>query len=185
VKNDLSVREAEESDLENIIDYFLKADRQFLHGMGVDPVKLPTKEKWLTLISSDHKQPIESKSLFYVIWLLDQVPIGHSNINKINFGEEAYMHLHMWRGDNRQKGIGLEFVKMSLPYYFNNFKLKNLYCEPYALNPAPNKTLKKLGFDLIKQYETIPGWIGFHQPVNKWRMTSQNINRFRADSRDR
>ena len=32
----LSVREAGESDLVNMIDYFLKADKSFLEGMGVE-----------------------------------------------------------------------------------------------------------------------------------------------------
>ena len=166
--NNLSVREAEENDYQNIVDYFVKADLLFLNGMGVDPVKLPTREQWLKSLADNHKKSNENKSIYYIIWVLDNDPIGHSNINKIIFGEEAYMHLHMWRGDTRQKGIGLEFMKMSIPYYFKNFHLKKLYCEPYALNPAPNKTLKKLGFDFIKQYETIPGLISFPQSVNKW-----------------
>ena len=44
--------------------------------------------------------------------------------------------------------------------------LENLYCEPYALNLAPNGTLLKLGFKLVKQYETTPGSINFYQKVN-------------------
>jgi len=168
MEHNLSVRVATENDFENMTDYFLKADNQFLHAMGVDPVKLPNRDEWLTLLLEDHKKAMMHKSFFYVTWLLDKIPVGHSNINKIIFGEEAYTHLHLWHGDKRKKGIGFGFMKMCIPYYFNNFKLKQLYCEPYALNPAPNMMLKKLGFDFIKQYETIPGWISFHQPVNRW-----------------
>jgi RimJ/RimL family protein N-acetyltransferase len=80
------------------------------------------------------------------------------------------MHLHMWGHNNRRKGAGLEFIKMSLPHYFQKFRLKILYCEPYALNPAPNKTLEKTGFEFIKTYDTTPGWINFHQPTNRWCM---------------
>jgi RimJ/RimL family protein N-acetyltransferase len=166
----LSVRPAEEADYQNIVDYFVKADLGFLGGMGVDPLKLPLREEWLKILYENHSKPIEERNIFYVIWLYENTPIGHSNINKIIFGEEAYMHLHMWRSDIRQQGNGLEFMKMSIPYYFKNFKLKKLYCEPYALNPAPNKTLKKLGFDFVKNYETIPGLINFQQPVNRWRL---------------
>ena len=80
------------------------------------------------------------------------------------------MHLHMWREDIRKSGLGFELMKNSIPYYFEIFQLKHLFCEPYALNIAPNKTLKKLGFDFIRQYETVPGWISFNQPVNRWVM---------------
>ena len=167
-ENNLSVRVAEENDFNNMVDYFLKADNQFLQGMGVDPEKLPKRGEWLTLLLDDHKKDIENKGFYYIIWLLENMPVGHSNINKIIFGKEAYMHLHFWRSDKRQKGFGFEFMKLCIPYYFNSFKLKKIYCEPYALNPGPNKILKKLGFDFIKQYETTPGRINFYQPVNRW-----------------
>jgi ribosomal-protein-alanine N-acetyltransferase len=133
----------------------------------VDPSKLPGKEKWLNLLADEQRQPLQNKKFYYVIWLLNNTPVGHSNINKIIFGEEAYMHLHIWNSDKRQKGIGLEFIKMSLPYYFDKLKLKRLYCEPSALNPAPNKILQKIGFDFEKKYEIIPGWINFYQTVNR------------------
>jgi len=62
-----------------------------------------------------------------------------------------------------------------LPFYFRNFKLQELICEPYSLNPAANKTLVKLGFEFIKEYETTPGWINLHQKVRRYVMT---IDRF-------
>jgi len=170
-----SVREVNENDYENIVDYFLKADKDFLHRMGVDINLLPKRDDWLNLLLYNHNKIIENKTIFYVIWLLGKTAVGHSNINKIIFGKEAYMHLHLWQSDKRQKGIGSEFMKMSIPYYFNNFKLKKLFCEPYALNPAPNKILEKLGFEFIKQHETIPGWINFHQPVNRWCMDADKF----------
>lgn len=169
-KNNLSVREIRETDFESIVDYFLKADKDFLSGMGVDACKLPQREEWLKILSDEYQQPIKNKKIFYVIWALSDEPVGHSNVNKIIYDHEAYMHLHLWHRGKRQKGMGGEFIKMSLPYYFDNFKLKKLYCEPYALNPAPNRTLNKSGFDFIEQYETVPGWLNFHQPVNKWCM---------------
>jgi RimJ/RimL family protein N-acetyltransferase len=131
-------------------------------------LKLPKRDDWLNLLFDNHKKTDANKTIFYVIWLVDGIPIGHSNINKIVYGEEAYMHLHMWHREKRKKGIGLELVRLSIPYYFAKFNLQRLYCEPYALNAAPNKTLTKLGFSLIKTYETIPGWISFYQPVNHW-----------------
>ena len=175
--NQLSVRLAELSDYEKISDYFLNADEQFYLGMGVDSKKLPKREVWLKMLHENHDQPFDKKTFFYVIWLLDAEAIGHTNINKIIFGEEAYMHLHMWKKDVRHSGLGLQLMKMSIPYYFNEFKLKTLYCEPYALNEAPNKTLNKLGFDFVKRYDTIPGWISFHQPVNRWKLDEDKFRK--------
>jgi RimJ/RimL family protein N-acetyltransferase len=163
-----SVRELQESEYERIVDYFLAATPDHLLTIGVDIRKLPEKEAWLKQLLEESRLPAKDKHLFYLAWLQDETPVGHSSINRIVFGKKAHMHLHLWEQDNRQKGIGSEFVRLSLPHYFNRFQLQKLYCEPYALNPAPNKTLKKLGFSFIERYEAVPGPLNFYQPVNKW-----------------
>lgn len=167
----IAARELQSRDAELVVRYFHDATPDFLKGMGVDRNKLPPADEWISMIHSDLEKPFDQKEYFYVIWMYENKPIGHSNINKIKYGQEAYMHLHLWTEDRRARGIGTSLVRLSLPYYFQNFKLNELYCEPYALNPAPNKTLEGIGFKLVKEYETIPGWINFHQPVKQWKMT--------------
>ena len=167
----IAVRELKNKDAELVVRYFHDATPDFLKGMGVDREKLPLADEWVKIIHTDIEKPHEQKEFFYVIWMYENKPIGHSNINKIVYGQEAYMHLHLWTADRRHKGIGTSLVRLSLPYYFQNFKLNELYSEPYALNVAPNKTLEGIGFELVKEYETIPGLINFHQPVKRWRMS--------------
>jgi len=167
----LSVREIQEDDIPLITNYWMSADNIFLEGMGVDVSKMPTKEFWQEMLEKQLSQSYNEKQSYATIWLADDGPIGHCNINKIVFGEEAYMHLHLWHTDIRQKGIGAELVKLSLPYFFENCALKMLYCEPYALNLAPNKTLEKLGFTFEKEYTTTPGFLNFEQPVIRWHLS--------------
>ena len=162
-------------DIKFIVDYFIYAKPDFLSGMGVDVSKLPARDEWITILRKELRVEDRKKMFYYIVWEMDDEPIGHSNINKITFDQEAYIHLHMWKEKKRQKGIGLQFVKMTLPYYFSKFRLKNLFCEPYTLNPAPNKTLIKAGFEFIEEYETIPGWINFHQKVNRYVMTKERF----------
>lgn len=171
----LSLRQSEVSDFESVVDYFLKSDKDFLLAMGVEISKLPSKEEWLNVLTSDFYMGNEKKSFFYVTLLLNNEPVGHSNINKIVFSEEAYMHLHLWQKQIRQKGIGFDLLQMTLPHYFDTFKLKKLYCEPSAFNPAQNKALEKLGFYFIKSYDTIPGWINSYQTVNRWCLAVEKI----------
>ena len=71
--------------------------------------------------------------------------------------------------------MGLELVKLTLPHFFEKLKLRKLYCEPYALNPAPNKTLARAGFELMKEYTTTPGPLNFEQPVKLWQMTRKQF----------
>jgi len=169
----LSVRELQENDIEHIIQYWLEADESYMKGMGVDTSKIPGREQWKEMLQQQLGQGYEEKQSYCIIWLADGKPVGHSNINKIKFGEEAYMHLHLWKPGARQKGWGTAFVKMTIPYFFRNYRLKKLYCEPYALNMAPHKTMKKLGFEFINEYITTPGWINFEQPVKLWMMSDE------------
>jgi RimJ/RimL family protein N-acetyltransferase len=175
----LSVREIQEIDIEKIADYWLNADKSFLEGMGVDTRRVPLREQWQDMLKEQIITPIPQKQSWCLIWERDRQPVGHSNINKITFGEEAYMHIHMWERDTRHKGIGLEFIKMCIPKFLETYHLQRLYCEPYALNPAPNKVLEKLGFRFCKTYTTTPGWINFEQQVNLWELTVQR-SRFKV-----
>ncbi|MBN4081184.1 GNAT family N-acetyltransferase [Caldithrix abyssi] len=172
---DKEIREIKETDIEFVIDYFISATPDFLHGMGADSNKLPNKEEWIKLLQKELKKENNEKEFYYIIWLIEGKPIGHSNINKIQYGKEAFMHLHLWKSDKRKKGIGSYFIQKTIPHFFNNFELEELYCEPYSLNPASNKILQKIGFEFIKEYETTPGWINFHQKVTRWVMTRKRF----------
>ncbi len=172
----LSVRELQPGDIGPLSDYWFESDPEFLINMGVDLSRMPTREQWIELLEQQISQTYREKQSYCIIWLSGNEPIGHSNINRIIFGEEAYMHLHIWKKDNRTKGMGLQFVKMTLPYFFRNMQLKKICCEPYALNPAPNKTMENLGFDFIKEYVTVPGWINYEQLVNHWELTLEKFS---------
>ncbi|CAN5361857.1 hypothetical protein BH11BAC1_BH11BAC1_14190 [soil metagenome] len=173
----LSVREIAARDLGLIADYWTLSEPDFLESMGVDLAKIPSREDLLEMLSQQLNQKYEDKKSFAIIWELDGSAIGHCNINKIIFGNEAYMHLHLWDSSQRKRGIGAELVKMTLPYFFNHYRLKKLCCEPYALNVAPNKTLEKVGFNFIRQYRTIPGNLNFEQEVMLWEMTDENFRK--------
>lgn len=162
------VREMQLDEVKLMVRYFLDADTGFLKGMGVDPAKLPSQSEWFELLQKDFARPIQKKQFYYLVWEADGVPFGHCNVNKIVFGQSAYMHLHIWTDGNRGRGCATQLLKPSIVHFFERLQLRELFCEPYALNPAPNKTLPKCGFRLSKNYETTPGWIAFHQPVNLW-----------------
>lgn len=171
----VEVREFIKPDIEKIVDYFIHAESHFLKGMGADKSKLPEREKWIQNLESELEKPNIKKGYYYIIWLLDGEPVGHSNINNISFGESATMHLHLWKNRIRKSGLGLEFLKLTIPDYFEKFELKKLICEPYFENIAPNRTLKKIGFDLIRTYETVPGPINFRQTVNRYELKKEQL----------
>ena len=164
----LNVREIRESDINFIADYWSTATPEYLLNMGVDLKKMPARSDFLTMLSNQIKLNYEHKKSFALIWEVDGKPVGHSNVNPIEFGNQAFMHLHIWYPEYRGKGFGEKFVKLSIPLFFEKLKLQRLFSEPYALNPSPNRTLPKAGFKFVKSYMTIPGSINFEQQVNRW-----------------
>lgn len=177
----LSVRELQETDIDLIADYWLNADDEFLTGMGVDLTKMPAREEWIKMLTEQLCHSPEEKKSYCIIWQLDDKPVGHSNVNKIIFGEEAFMHLHLWNYKARKKGIGTTLVKMTLPLFFDTLKLKKIYSEPYALNIAPNKTLERAGFSFVKELITIPGWLNFEQPVKLWELSVDDYKKINPE----
>jgi len=155
-----------QSEYEGMIDYFLTADDAFLRGMGVDRSLLPERYGWLQQLLADHAKPDEKKDRLYLAWICNAVQIGHVSVNKIIFGVEAYFHLHMWRADLRKAGFGIALCEQSIRFYFERLHLQRLWCEPYVNNPAPNRTVAKLGFVFVKRHRTVPGPINFEQEVN-------------------
>ena len=158
----------EEKDIPLFADYWFTAEDAYLVGMGVDLTKMPTREQFTVNLKTQLSLPYEQKRAYALILEANGEPVGHCNLNPVAYGKEGSMHLHIWKPEARRMGYGAEMVKMALPRFFSNFKLERVYSEPYALNPAPHKTLEKAGFLLVKEYVTSPGAITFEQPVKQW-----------------
>jgi RimJ/RimL family protein N-acetyltransferase len=166
----LVVREMQLHDVGVRIDYFHDSSDEHLLKLGVDRASLPSKEAWTSTYATDYALPIEHREGIALIWALDGRTVGFSSADRIVFGEEAFMHLHILSPELRHRGFGAEFVKESARCYFRLLQLKRLYCEPNAFNTAPNRTLQRAGFRYLFTHEAQPTPINFHQPITRWLM---------------
>ncbi|MEO8772565.1 MAG: GNAT family protein [Ferruginibacter sp.] len=171
----LSVRELKIGDIDLFASYWLNSDEFYLANMGVDIKKLPTKDEIFSYWKLQLEMPIENRLSYCIIWQKNNIPIGHSSTRPTYFGKEAHMHLHLWNKLDRGKGMGYELVKLTVRHLFERLNLMDLYCEPYALNPAPNELLKKVGFDFVKEYMTVPGPSNFEQKVKLWHLSARKF----------
>ena len=171
----LTARELQRGDIELIADYWSSSSGEFLVGMGVDLNKLPDRGDLIEMLSSQLGRSLEDRQSYCTIWEVNDEPIGHCNVNRIEIGSEAYMHLHLWRSDLRFKGRGSILVRKSLPFFFGKLGLRDLYCEPNAQNVAPNRVLEKAGFDFIRECRAVPGAINFEQSVKCWHMSREKF----------
>ncbi|OON67847.1 GNAT family N-acetyltransferase [Hymenobacter sp. CRA2] len=171
----LSVRELQPADIEPLADYWLNSSPAHLTGMGVDLAKMPGRAEWIAMLTEQLHTPGPAKQSYCLIFEVDGRAVGHTNINQIRPGEQAHMHLHLWDAEVRRQGLGSALVRLALPRFFAAYELQRLYCEPYALNPAPNRTLARLGFAFEREYVTTPGWLNFEQPVKRWMLTREQL----------
>ena len=165
---DLTVREMTLPESALVIDYFHRSTPEHLETLGVDPTRLPPRDAWRDRFEREFRLPIEQRSVFFLVWLLDREPVGFSSCDKIIYGERANMHLHVIAPARRALGIGSECVRRGVPLYFDRLRLRRLFCEPNAFNVAPNRTLQRAGFKYLKTHHTVPGPLNYHQAVNRW-----------------
>jgi RimJ/RimL family protein N-acetyltransferase len=164
----ITVREMSLPDMEFRINYFHEASDEYLTHLGVDRELLPKPDAWRAFHERDSARPLPERENFALLWELDHRPVGFSSLDRIVFGSQAFMHLHIVDEPNRRRGLGTEFVKKSVHVYFRVFDLERLYCEPNALNVAPNRTVQRAGFTYLFSHETVPGPINFRQVTTRW-----------------
>jgi RimJ/RimL family protein N-acetyltransferase len=164
----ISVREMQLEEVETVIDYFHNATPEHLELLGVDPTRLPSKVQWKQFYEYDYSQPRERRKSLMLLWQVESKAIGFSSVDKIKYGEEAFMHLHVFDSRSRKAGYGAMCVRQSVEIYFQLLALERLLCEPNAFNTAPNRTLQKAGFRYVKTHMTVPGPLNFHQAVTQW-----------------
>lgn len=150
------------------IRYFHEASDEHLISLGVDRTLLPKPDDWLAFHERDYARPPSDRESYAVLWELDHHAVGFSTLDRIVFGDQAFMHLHIVNEPDRRRGLGTEFVKRSVDVYFRVFHLYRLCCEPNALNVAPNRTLQRAGFTYVFSHETVPGPINFRQVATRW-----------------
>lgn len=162
------VREMQLDDVGIRIDYFHEASDDHLRLLGVDRALLPSRAAWKKFYVNDYARPIRERVNYSLIWELDDEVIGFSSTDHITFGDQAFMHLHILDTTRRSSGLGTQFVKMSAATYLRVLELQRLFCQPNALNIAPNRTLQRAGFRYVLSEHTTPSSINFPQVVTRW-----------------
>lgn len=164
----LTVREMRPDEVRIRIDYFHHASDAQLRALGVDRARLPSPEVWQEAYVADQSRLLQERSGYALVWELDDTVVGFSSADRITFGQEAHMHLHILDANRRREGLGTRFVRLSATHYFEVLELQRLYCEPNALNVAPNRTLQRAGFRYDLSHECTPGPINFPQVTTRW-----------------
>jgi RimJ/RimL family protein N-acetyltransferase len=150
------------------IDYFHDASDEYLRQLGADRARMPARDAWRAHYEADFARPLAERETYNLIWEVDGRAIGFSSVDHIEFGEEAFMHLHIIEAPERGRGLGTELVRLSAAEYFRALELRRLYCQPNAFNVAPNRALQQAGFRYVFTKEMQPSMLNFPQPITRW-----------------
>ena len=164
----LTVREMQLAEVDIRISYFHDASDEHLRLLGVDRSLLPTRPAWRAFYREDYARPIRDRVNYSLIWQQGEQVVGFSSTDRIDFANEAFMHLHVVEENLRSTGLGTRFVRLSALAYFEALELKRLFCEPNAFNVAPNRTLQRAGFRYLFTHEAQPSSINFPQVTTRW-----------------
>jgi RimJ/RimL family protein N-acetyltransferase len=167
-EGELSVRPMSLDEAGIRIGYFHDASDEHLVRLGVDRTLLPSRADWFSFYEHDHARPVAEREQYSLVWLLNETIVGFSSTDGIEFGEQAFMHLHILDNDRRHSGLGSRFVRLSEQHYMEVLQLRRLYCQPNAFNVAPNRTLQRAGFKYVLTVVTTPSAINFRQAITRW-----------------
>ena len=118
---------------------------------------------------------------YYLIWLVDNTPLGYSCVRDIVHNEIAHIHLHIWNQANRNQGYGAKLFALSVNEFYRLFDFKILLCEPLVSNKGPNKLLNKIGFKLWRTYFCVSSEISLPGKVNSYIIDIETVHRFLED----
>lgn len=142
----IAVREMILDEVELILDYFHGSTPEHLELLGVDPTRLPDRHRWRADFAEDYARGRRERSRLLAVWEVDGVPVGFSTADKIRFGDQAHMHLHVVDPDPRARGIGAACVRQTVDLYLKTLDIERDLCEPNAFKAAPNRTLQAPAF---------------------------------------
>ena len=102
----MTVRPMNLADVDRRIAYFHDSSDDFLLQIGVDRLLLPEREDWKETYRLDFERPIEERQGYGVMWLVDDEVVGWSNVDQIDFGRQAFMHIHIAEPSPAEPGRG-------------------------------------------------------------------------------
>jgi RimJ/RimL family protein N-acetyltransferase len=165
-------------DIPYIVSYWFENSDTNLIQMGADKTKFHSSEEFSNSLRKICNSPLENVKHFYMIWLIDNKPIGYNALKDIVKNGIAHMHLHMWNTEYRGKGYGAKLFCMAALEFYQIFNLKMILCEPRSSNPMPNKMLTKIGFEKWKTYLSTASELSLTCELNSYIIDSNVARNF-------
>jgi RimJ/RimL family protein N-acetyltransferase len=137
-----ALRDAEEADIDLIVDYWYLSTEEYLIDMGADPARLgkpaQTRERYMRALRNG--DPAQSSILFSI--QLDGRFVGFTLLNQYD-PQTNYSHWHIVNPDKRRGGISTALYPHRVKMYFDTTNMDRLIHQTRPRNIGVNRMLDK------------------------------------------
>lgn len=136
---DVALRDLQESDLEQIADYWCRAKAEFLRGIGIDRSKLGLRNDLISRFRQLIPRYGDQSGLSFAVEIGGRL-IGYTNLNHYS-AEENVSHWHLIEPAMRRQGISTALYPYRLRTYFSCVPMEKLTHQTRTSNLGMNKVL--------------------------------------------
>lgn len=141
--SDITVSNLEYADIVHILDYWYTASPEYLHALGVAPEKLPSRSKMGEMLRRKIQHENARPTILTI--KLKGVGIGVHELTHIAPSVSAVMHAHIWRAEDRGRGIGVVSYVKAMERFFAIHGFQRIVFETPLSNMAANRIKQSLG----------------------------------------
>ena len=141
--SDITVSALEHADITHILDYWYDASAEYLHALGVMPEKLPKRSKMAEMLARKVEHEVARPTILAI--RLKGVSIGVHELTHVEPGVSAVMHAHIWRAQDRGRGIGVISYVRAMERFFAAHGFQRIVFDTPAANSAANRIKQSLG----------------------------------------
>lgn len=141
--SDITASDLELSDIEHILVYWYGSPPEYLHTLGVAPEKLPSRHKMAEMLARKVAHERARPTILTV--KIKGVSIGLHELTHIEPGVSAVMHAHIWRLEDRGRGIGAVSYVKAMERFFAAHGFQRIVFETPTANVAANRIKRVLG----------------------------------------
>jgi hypothetical protein len=140
---EVSVRAFQEEDILPLVEYWTGNSEEFWRQRGVDPAKLSSRETFITGYQKAFKEKGGVSTVVTI--LLQGKAVGVHTLTDLIPKESAVFHAHIWKEENRHRGVGIYSYLKGSEFFLKNLSLKKILFKTPKLNMAAHRIKEKIG----------------------------------------
>lgn len=143
--SDVEVGDLVPGDVEHIVQYWHGSSPDYLLSIGVARERLPSPRKMHEALALKLASAGTAPTILVI--RLKGEGVGVHELTHVDPGVSAVMHAHIWREEDRRRGIGLVSYVRAMERFFALHRFERIIFETPRANTGANRLKQKLGIE--------------------------------------